>query len=114
MAKQQSWKMSQGCYKPKTAQHTYRFNAKLWAEFEAECGRNLRNVRLVVEALVRHWLDAGPETKEAIARHHHRRTAADTHPKQDHPVPLTAPASPKVRLQADDTELFQDADLLDV
>ena len=114
MPNQPSWKTSQGLYKPKTVQHTYRFNAKTWAEFEADCNLNLRSVRVVIEALVRYWLDAGPETREAIARHHRRRTATDTHPNRDDSPPMTAAVSPAARLQADDTELFQDADLLDV
>lgn len=71
MLSQNAWKTSsKGIYKPRTEQHTYRFNAELWSEFQGECDRNLRNVRLVVEALVRHWLDAGPEEKTAIAKRH--------------------------------------------
>ena len=44
---------SKGVRKPKTEQRTYRFNAQLWADFEEDCARHLRNPRLVVEALVR-------------------------------------------------------------
>lgn len=113
MAKQQSWKTSRGRYKPKTEQHTYRFNAKLWAEFEAECGRNLRNVRLVVEALVRHWLDAGPETKQAIARHHHQRIT-DTLARQHEPSASVMPAPARAWEPTTDAESFEDTDLLDV
>ena len=62
--------VSKGIRKPKTEQRTYRFNAQLWADFEKDCARHLRNPRLVVEALVRHWLDADDKAKAAIAERH--------------------------------------------
>lgn len=62
--------VSKGIRKPKTEQRTYRFNAQLWADFEKDCARHLRNPRLVVEALVRHWLDADDKAKANIAERH--------------------------------------------
>lgn len=62
--------VSKGVRKPKTEQRTYRFNAQLWADFEKDCARHLRNPRLVVEALVRHWLDADDKAKGVIAERH--------------------------------------------
>lgn len=61
---------SKGLRKPKTEQRTYRFNAELWADFEKDCARHLRNPRLVVEALVRHWLDTDDKTRAGIAQRH--------------------------------------------
>jgi hypothetical protein len=63
---------SKGVRKPKTEQRTYRFNAKLWAEFEENSAKHLRNPRLVVEALVRHWLDTDDKTRTTIAQHHQK------------------------------------------
>jgi hypothetical protein len=63
---------SKGTRKPTTEQRTYRFNGKLWADFEEDCARHLRNPRLVVEALVRHWLDTDDKSKTAIAQHHQK------------------------------------------
>jgi hypothetical protein len=62
--------LSKGVRKPKTEQRTYRFNAQLWADFEKDCARHLRNPRLVIEALVRHWLDADDKDRSAIAQRH--------------------------------------------
>jgi hypothetical protein len=62
--------LSKGVRKPKTEQRTYRFNAQLWADFEKDCARHLRNPRLVVEALVRHWLDIDDKDRSAIAQRH--------------------------------------------
>jgi hypothetical protein len=61
---------SKGVRKPKTEQRTYRFHAGLWAEFEENCARHLRNPRLVVEALVRHWLDTDDKARGLIAEKH--------------------------------------------
>lgn len=61
---------SQGVRKPKTEQRTYRFNAELFTEFEDDCARHLRNPRLVMEALIRHWLTADAKLKGEIAEKH--------------------------------------------
>jgi hypothetical protein len=61
---------SKGVRKPKTEQRTYRFNAQLWEDFERDCARHLRNPRLVVEALVRNWLDTDDKGRTAIAQHY--------------------------------------------
>ena len=65
---------SKGVRKPKTEQRTYRFNAQLWSDFEQDCARHLRNPRLVVEALVRHWLDTDDKSRGSIAEHHQNST----------------------------------------
>jgi len=70
MAAKSTRDMSKGIRKPKTEQRTYRFHAQLWADFEKDCARHLRNPRLVVEALVRHWLDTDDKTKAGIAQRH--------------------------------------------
>jgi hypothetical protein len=91
-------------------QHTYRFNAEMWAEFEADCNLNLRNVRVVIEALVRYWLDAGPETREVIARHERRPAASETLQRLGQP----SSASFDARLRHSGADSIDDADLLDV
>jgi hypothetical protein len=67
---------SKGVRKPKTEQRTYRFNGQLWADFEENSAKHLRNPRLVVEALVRHWLDTDDKTRTAIAQHY-RKVSGD-------------------------------------
>jgi hypothetical protein len=59
-------------------QRTYRFNAKLWLDFEEDCAKHLRNPRLVVEALVRHWLDTDDKSRTAIAQHHQKSSSGMT------------------------------------
>lgn len=63
---------SKGLRKPKTEQRTYRFNAELFTAFEDDCARHLRNPRLVMEALIRHWLDADPKLQAQIAEQHQK------------------------------------------
>jgi len=63
---------SKGVRKPKSEQRTYRFNAQLWDEFEENCARHLRNPRLVIEALVRHWLDTDDKSRTSIAERHQK------------------------------------------
>jgi hypothetical protein len=70
MATKSSREESKGVRKPKTEQRTYRFNSQLWEDFERNCARHLRNPRLVVEALVRHWLDTDDKGRSAIAQHY--------------------------------------------
>jgi hypothetical protein len=111
MPNQPSWKTSQGLYKPKTAQHTYRFNAKMWAEFEADCNLNLRNIRVVIEALVRYWLDAGPKTREVIARHQQRRAADDQIPDQNN-RPTTTARTGTIQSTSADANPFDDQDFV--
>lgn len=100
---QNTWKTSsKGIYKPQTEQHTYRFNAELWSEFQAECDQNLRNVRLVIEALVRHWLDADPKAKAAIAKRH-REWAATWQIGGDPSSSVAQPPS-RMRISCDSQE----------
>jgi hypothetical protein len=98
---------------PKTKQQTYRFDAELWAKFEADCNLTLRSVRPVIEGLVRYWLDAGPTTREFIARHEDK-TAAKTMPKQDIRSILTARRAIATQADYPDADPFDDQDLLDV
>jgi hypothetical protein len=85
-------KNSKGLCKRETAQRTYRFNAELWTEFEVDCKLNLRNPRLVVEALVRYWLDV--KTSEFIAWH--QQKCADGGRMSKHtPIPTARTAAPQ-------------------
>jgi hypothetical protein len=56
-----------------TEQRTYRFNQKLFSEFEHDCARHLSNPKLVIEALILHWLDAKPNARSAIAERHRKQ-----------------------------------------
>jgi len=56
--------------KPKTIQRTYRFNTVLFDAFEDDCARYLSNPKRVIEALIRHWLDANSAQRAAIAERH--------------------------------------------
>ena len=56
--------------KPKTVQRTYRFDTKVFEAFEEDCARHLSNPKRVVEALILHWLDAGPDARAAMAKRH--------------------------------------------
>jgi len=56
--------------KPKTIQRTYRFNTVLFDAFEDDCARYLSNPKRVIEALIRHWLDANSGQRAAIAERH--------------------------------------------
>jgi hypothetical protein len=74
MATKSTREESKGVRKPKTEQRTYRFNAQLWEDFERDCARHLRNPRLVVEALVRNWLDTDDKGRSAIAQHYEQQS----------------------------------------
>ena len=57
--------------KPKATSSTllraYRFDARLFEQFEVDCVRHLRNPRAVLEALIFHWLTATHVQRDAIA-----------------------------------------------
>jgi hypothetical protein len=53
-----------------TEQRTYRFNKHLFAKFEDDCARHLSNPKLVLEALILHWLEAKPNVRAALAERH--------------------------------------------
>ena len=55
-----------------TEQRTYRFNRKLFGEFEYDCARHLSNPKLVIEALILYWLEAKPNVRSAIAERHRK------------------------------------------
>jgi hypothetical protein len=56
-----------------TEQRTYRFNRELFAEFEYDCARHLSNPKLVIEALILHWLESKPNARSTIAERHRKR-----------------------------------------
>lgn len=59
--------------KPLTVQRTYRFNTELFESFEEDCARHLANPKLVLEALILHWLEGDAKTRSAIAMRHRQR-----------------------------------------
>ena len=56
-----------------TVQRTYRFNTELFESFEEDCARHLANPKLVLEALLLHWLEGDAKTRGAIALRHRQR-----------------------------------------
>ena len=56
--------------KPKTVQRTYRFDTKVFEAFEEDCARHLSNPKRVIDALILHRLDAGPDARAAMAKRH--------------------------------------------
>lgn len=74
MAKQnKSLKSSALARKPLTMQRTYRFNTQLFESFEEDCARHLANPKLVLEALILHWLEQNAEARGSIAMRHRER-----------------------------------------
>jgi len=59
--------------KPLTSQRTYRFNTELFEAFEEDCARHLANPKLVLEALILHWLDGDAKTRSSLALRHRER-----------------------------------------
>ncbi len=59
--------------KPLTSQRTYRFNTELFEAFEEDCARHLANPKLVLEALILHWLDGDAKTRGSLALRHRER-----------------------------------------
>ena len=59
--------------KPLTSQRTYRFNTELFESFEEDCARHLANPKLVLEALILHWLEGDAKTRSTIAMRHRQR-----------------------------------------
>ena len=59
--------------KPLTVQRTYRFNTELFESFEEDCARHLANPKLVLEALILHWLEGDAKARNAIAMRHRQR-----------------------------------------
>jgi hypothetical protein len=58
-----------------TILRAYRFNADVMAAFENDCARHLRNPRLVLQALIHHWLEADSKAQMAIADRFQRHLA---------------------------------------
>ena len=74
MAKQSKpSKSSELARKPPTMQRTYRFNTQLFESFEEDCARHLANPKLVLEALILHWLEQGADARGGIAMRHRER-----------------------------------------
>jgi hypothetical protein len=65
-----------------TVARTYRFDVGLFGKFEADCDQTLRNPRLVLEALIHHWLTADSKTRSAIADGFSSRPNAASKSKQ--------------------------------
>lgn len=63
--------------KLKTIQRTYRFDAVLLESFEGDCARNSATPKRVIEALIRHWLDANELQRAAIAERYRRWVGVD-------------------------------------
>ncbi len=59
--------------KPPTSQRTYRFNTELFDSFEEDCARHLANPKLVLEALILHWLEQSADARGSIAMRHRER-----------------------------------------
>ena len=59
--------------KPLTVQRTYRFNTELFESFEEDCARHLANPKLVLEALILHWLEGEASSRSTIAMRHRQR-----------------------------------------
>jgi hypothetical protein len=57
----------------RTEQRTYRFNKQLFSKFEDDCARHLSNPKLVIEALILHWLESKSGVRSAIAERHRKR-----------------------------------------
>ena len=74
MAKQRTpMKTTKGVGRPLTSQRTYRFNTELFESFEEDCARHLANPKLVLEALILHWLEGDAKTRSTIAMRHRQR-----------------------------------------
>ena len=74
MAKQSKpSKSSELARKPLTMQRTYRFNTQLFESFEEDCARHLANPKLVLEALILHWLEGDAKARSTIAMRHRQR-----------------------------------------
>ena len=56
--------------RPKTTQRTYRFDTELFEGFEEDCARHLANPKLVISALILHWMNASADERAAIAKRH--------------------------------------------
>jgi hypothetical protein len=113
MTKHPSSKISQDRCKREAVQRTYRFNAELWVEFEVDCKLNLRNPRLVVEALVHYWLDAVPKTSEFIAWYQQKCATGGKISKHDQ-LPIQTPQTIAPRPNSAGATPFEDRDFVDV
>ena len=63
---------------PKTVQRTYRFDTTLFEQFEEDRARRLSNPKRVIEALILHWLDAGPDARTVTAQKHRDKLGASS------------------------------------
>ncbi len=78
MAKTKSNVREKEIAKPKTVQRTYRFDTAVFEAFEEDCARRLSNPKRVIEALILHWLDAGPDARAAMAQKHRDKLGASS------------------------------------
>jgi len=54
-------------------QRTYRFNKQLFRQFEDDCARHLYNPKLVIEALILHWLESKQNARMAVSERHREK-----------------------------------------
>ncbi len=73
MAKRTKKNKTPAAGKPLTSQRTYRFNTQLFESFEEDCARHLANPKLVLEALILHWLEQSADGRGSIAMRHRER-----------------------------------------
>ena len=66
--------------KPLTVQRTYRFNTEIFEAFEEDCARHLANPKLVLEALILHWLEGDAGTRSNLALRHRKRFGNSSEP----------------------------------
>jgi hypothetical protein len=60
----------------------YRFDSRLFSQFEADCDRHLRNPRAVLEALIFHWLKADARRRDEIASKYQENRHPATKPSK--------------------------------
>lgn len=71
-------KLTKSRRKPLNNQRTYRFNTELFESFEEDCSRHLANPKLILVALIPHWLDTEPQARDGFAMRHRKRFGASS------------------------------------
>ena len=64
-------KKNNGEESPTNAVRSYRFDNRLWAQFEERCALNIYNPRAVLEALVLDWLSSDEGHHKDLAKKYH-------------------------------------------
>ena len=55
-----------------TVLRAFRFDTALSKQFDGDCDRHLRNPKVVLEALIHHWLTCSGKQRDAIAAHYQK------------------------------------------